>query len=351
MYFTEDTFNCHYCFFSANDIPATSDIENIALKGNYVVIGPWIETMPSNDEIYGLLQKNRIPAHLKPELMLYYEHLSVISYYQSWEALLIMIGDYLYDDEKKFNIAYIKDDQGIESVDYSPKQDDSLSLKLINKLYEDETNLLDAIQAGNTRQALICMAKLSQYRPPQRAQEKNRDSKSYLLALNTLARKAVQNSSVHPFHIHTMSNDFARQIENAERQGEFYSICETMIRCYCSLVQEYSLKNYSSVVRNVINEVEFNLKKPLSLSLLSRQFNIDPSNLSHHFTREMGMTLTDFINLKRLEKSCYLLLNSALYVQEIAEECGYQDVNYFIRLFKRKYGKTPGEYRNHALGK
>jgi len=40
-----------------------------------------------------------------------------------------------------------------------------------------------------------------------------------------------------------------------------------------------------------------------------------------------------------------------LYVQEIAEECGYQDVNYFIRLFKRKYEKTPGEYRNHALGR
>jgi AraC-like DNA-binding protein len=100
------------------------------------------------------------------------------------------------------------------------------------------------------------------------------------------------------------------------------------------------------VVRNVINTVEFNLKEPLSLSILAGQLNIDPSNLSHHFTHEMGMTLTDFINLKRLEHARRLLSGSALYIQEIAEECGYQDVNYFIRLFKRKYGKTPREYRN-----
>jgi YesN/AraC family two-component response regulator len=148
-----------------------------------------------------------------------------------------------------------------------------------------------------------------------------------------------------------MSNDFARQIEAAERLGEMNSINETMIRCYCTLVQEYSLEKYSSVVRNVINAVEFNLKEPLSLSALSKQFNIDPSNLSHHFTHEMGMTLTDFINQKRLEKASHLLAKSCLYVQEIAEECGYQDVNYFIRLFKRKYGRTPREYRNLVLGK
>jgi YesN/AraC family two-component response regulator len=119
-----------------------------------------------------------------------------------------------------------------------------------------------------------------------------------------------------------------------------------MIHRYCALVQEYSLGKFSTAVRNTINFVEFNLKEPLSLSILAKQFNIDPSNLSHCFTREMGMTLTDFINMKRLEHAKHLLAGSGMYIQEIAEECGFQDINYLCRLFKRKYGKTPREYRN-----
>ena len=39
------------------------------------------------------------------------------------------------------------------------------------------------------------------------------------------------------------------------------------------------------------------------------------------------------------------LLGTGLQIQEIADQCGFFDVNYFIRLFKRKYGKAPGEYR------
>jgi YesN/AraC family two-component response regulator len=173
-----------------------------------------------------------------------------------------------------------------------------------------------------------------------------RNGKNYLLALNTLLRKTVQDSAVHPIHIHTVSNDFAQQIEAADRMEELTSVSETMVRRYCSLVREYSLGKYSLAVRNVIIAVEFNLKEPLSLSILARQFGIDPSNLSHQFTREMGITLTAFINKKRLEYAKHLLAGSALYIQEIAEECGFQDINYFCRLFKRKYGMTPNKYRH-----
>jgi YesN/AraC family two-component response regulator len=239
-------------------------------------------------------------------------------------------------------------DPGDPSAEYNPKQDDSLSLRLIEKLYKDEDTFLDAIKAGDTKRALQCLAKLSQYQHPQRAPQKIRNGKIYLLALNTLARKAVHGSFVHPLHIHTVANDFAKKIEAVEREGELGSISETMICRYCSLVQEYSLRKYSEVVRNVLNFVEFNLKEPLSLNLLAEQFHITPSCLSRKFASELDMTLTDFINMKRLEHARYLLGGSTLHIDEISDECGYQDVNYFIRLFKRKYGMAPNKYR-HSL--
>ncbi|GHV18771.1 hypothetical protein FACS189493_8350 [Spirochaetia bacterium] len=91
--------------------------------------------------------------------------------------------------------------------------------------------------------------------------------------------------------------------------------------------------------------MEFNLKESLTLSILAKQFNIGSSNLSHYFTGETGMTLTEYINRKRLEYAKFLLGSSGMYIHEIAEECGFQDGNYFIRLFKREYGKTPKDYQ------
>jgi transcriptional regulator GlxA family with amidase domain len=106
-------------------------------------------------------------------------------------------------------------------------------------------------------------------------------------------------------------------------------------------MQEYSLRKYSEVVRNVLNLVEFNLKKPLSLNLLTRHFNIVLACLSRYFANELGITLMDFINLKRLEHARHLLAGSMSPVDKIAEECSFHDVNYFIRLFKWKYRIPP----------
>ena len=292
-----------------------------------------------------MLLKNSIPYYLKPELAQYFNHLPLVSFRQSWEGLLVTLAENIHDAENQFDINYTRFETGDPAGKYSPKQDVSLSMKFIETLYHDEDIFLNAIKAGDSRRALQCTTKFRQYRPPQRASEKIRDAKSHLLALNTLVRKAVQESSVHPMHIHTVSTDFARQIEATEREPELGPITETMIRRYCSLVQEYSLAKYSEVVRNIINTVEFNLKEPLSLSILSKQFNIDPSNLSHHFARETGMTLTDFINRKRLKHACHLLSSSAMYIADIAEDCGYQDINYFTRLFKRQFGLSPRDYR------
>jgi YesN/AraC family two-component response regulator len=345
MYFTKDQYGCHYCFFSIQpESPAIYD----EIIGGAVIIGPWIETLPNNADIDNVLQKTGIPYHLKPELAQYFDHLPLISFYRCWEGLLTILARYIHNKKKKFHIRYLQFDPSDPSGGYSPKQGVSLSLQLIEKLYKEEDDFMNAIKAGDTGRALQCLARLGQYQHPPRSPQKIRSGKNYLLDLNTLAREIVRETSVHPLHIHTVSTDFAQQIEAAKQEGELISICEIMIRRYCSLVQEYSLKKYSSVVRNIINAVEFNLKEPISPSMLAKQFNIDPSNLSHHFSREMGMNLTDFINMKRLEYARHLLTGSALYIDEIAEECGYQDVNYFIRLFKRKYGMTPNKYR-HSL--
>jgi AraC-like DNA-binding protein len=335
LYMAEDTYNCHYCLWKLNEI------------GGYCVIGPWIEVLPTAGDIDELLQKNSIPQHLRPELEQYFNNLPLISSPMCWEAMLVTIIEHIFGNGA-VRVSYQKFEFGNTENEFSPEQDSVLPVHFIEELYKNEDALLDAVRTGNTNRALQRAAHFSYYRAPERAAEKFRSGKGYMLTLNTLFRKTVQSSYVHPMHIHTLSSDFARRIEAAVKPSELNYLFDSMIRRYCALVQEHSLGKYSPVIRNVLNTVEFNLREPLSLSILAEQCHIDPSNLAHQFKRELGVSITYYINFRRLELA-KTLLGSGLYIQEIAEQCGFLDVNYFTRLFKRQFGISPREYRTKKM--
>ena len=210
--------------------------------------------------------------------------------------------------------------------------------------YENENALLKAIGEGNSQQALRLLGGFRGYRGERRTEDILRDRKNGLIILNSLARKAVESSFVHPAHIHAVSGDFARRIE-AAGMAELIRISEVMICRYCALVNQFSLHRYSRLIRNVINFVDFNLKEPLSLNYLAGQCNVNASYLSSQFKKEKGITLTGYITEKRMEYAVSLLRGSPLIIQEIAEQCGFLEDNYFRRLFKRQFGISPTEYR------
>jgi transcriptional regulator GlxA family with amidase domain len=63
------------------------------------------------------------------------------------------------------------------------------------------------------------------------------------------------------------------------------------------------------------------------------------------FTKATGMTPLDYVQALRLEEAKQLLETGDLPVEAIAEEVGYQDTSFFGRLFRRKVGLTPQQYR------
>ncbi|MDR2784369.1 MAG: hypothetical protein LBB83_00480, partial [Treponema sp.] len=271
LYMVEDTYTCHYCFLKYN-------FDGRGGGGNYCVIGPWIENMPASADIDEMLQEKLIPQYLRPEIEQYLNNQPLIQFSLCWEAMLVTLASHICGSTT-FTVSYQTFESGNTERGYSPEQDSVLPVHFIEELYKQEDALLDAIRTGNTKMALQRIAHFSYYRTPKRAAEKFRNSKSYLLTLNTLFRKTVRSSYVHPMHIHTLSSDFARHIETAVKPSELNYLLDSMVRRYCALVQEHALGKYSQAVRKVLNTVEFNLREPFTLSVLAEQCHIDPSNL------------------------------------------------------------------------
>ncbi|MDR0708902.1 MAG: AraC family transcriptional regulator [Spirochaetaceae bacterium] len=339
-----DLYGCRYCFFRFPPPPPPHNIvETIFTAG---IIGPWQEKNPEEDDISAVCERLNIPAHLRSEVSIYLNAVPPINFPHSWERLLSTGISYLYGGETPLRISRHEPtmDGPPPPEAYSPKPDAALTQELIKKRYDNETILLDAVTEGDVDKAFRCMVGLKEPRSDLWTADKLRNGKNYVIVMDTLLRKAVEKGCVHPAHIDATSAYFARHIESAASQSDLRRIAESMIRRYCALVRKFSLRGYSSLIRNVINMVDFNLQEPLSLSSLAKHFNVNRCNLSAQFKCEKGITLTDYINTKRMEHAASLFRSSGNYIQEVAEQCGFMDTNYFSRLFKRHFGLSPREF-------
>ena len=82
----------------------------------------------------------------------------------------------------------------------------------------------------------------------------------------------------------------------------------------------------------------------LNVNRLGDIFHLSSSYLSKTFKQQTGKILRDYILNIRL-KNAEMLLQSDLKLEEIARRCGFIDAGTFIRAFKKRYGTTPGKYR------
>ena len=68
-------------------------------------------------------------------------------------------------------------------------------------------------------------------------------------------------------------------------------------------------------------------------------------NLSRKFKKETGQSLTDYINKLRIKEALYMMENHNLSITDIAYMTGFNDVNYFTKVFKKYKRMTPSSYR------
>ena len=151
---------------------------------------------------------------------------------------------------------------------------------------------------------------------------------------------------MHPLYLDRSSSAFARKIEQLDAAAGTVELMQDMTRSYCRLVKKYALQNYSSPVQKCVVCIDTDLTQDLSLGRLSKLQNISPAYLSALFRKETGQTLTDYVNLKRVEYAKKLLRQTDLQVQTVAQHCGILDIHYFSRVFKKYTTQSPKEYRN-----
>ncbi|MDR6885233.1 helix-turn-helix domain-containing protein [Bacillus sp. 3255] len=82
-----------------------------------------------------------------------------------------------------------------------------------------------------------------------------------------------------------------------------------------------------------------------SVQMMADHFSLSASYVSRLFKEHTGQTITDYMNLIRINNAKRLLRESNASIKDIVQQVGYFDTSSFIRKFKAEVGVTPGEYR------
>lgn len=99
----------------------------------------------------------------------------------------------------------------------------------------------------------------------------------------------------------------------------------------------------------VADHVRKNLHENITVSTLSKIAYMSEPHFFRCFKQRFGITPVEFINEQRIKAAKKMLKNTDLNVSEVGFACGFNNLNYFLKMFKRITGLTPARFRKSAL--
>lgn len=109
-----------------------------------------------------------------------------------------------------------------------------------------------------------------------------------------------------------------------------------------NFIKNFNDYNLSDPVEYTMHYMREHIYESISLTDLAHKLNMSASGLSTKFKRTTGFSPKEYFNMIKLKKSKELLATQN--VTEVCYDLGFNNISYFIDLFKRHFGETPKKY-------
>ena len=103
-------------------------------------------------------------------------------------------------------------------------------------------------------------------------------------------------------------------------------------------------------IKRVREYIEDNYREDIALQDIAGVFGYSDVYFCKLFKQNFDMNFIAYLNEYRMDIAKKLLADPLINIKDISTKAGYRDANYFTRLFKRKTGMTPSEYRSGVMG-
>ncbi|WP_113393354.1 AraC family transcriptional regulator [Rhizobium sp. SYY.PMSO] len=142
-----------------------------------------------------------------------------------------------------------------------------------------------------------------------------------------------------------------RLVKGAETPASASAVAyEAAMALYDDVFGSHAFAADRSAMQIVIDHIHANLDKPLPVGELARVSGLSRAHFSRVFAESEGVPPAEFVLQQRMQRAAKLLAKAAFIpVKEVAIMSGFDDANYFSKVFRRIYGINPTEFRTTGM--
>ncbi len=142
-----------------------------------------------------------------------------------------------------------------------------------------------------------------------------------------------------------LSSTFLKDVGRYETTEEIDLVAIKTFDLFLQAIKRNSNASNSLSIRGIKDYILENYRGNISLEEICDAVFLSPNYASKIFKDDEGMTIMDYVVKVKLEEAKRLLRIPGISVEDIAEKLGYSDPSYFTKVFRRKIGVTPTQYR------
>jgi len=222
----------------------------------------------------------------------------------------------------------------------------SEELEYVKMNYEVEDQILRIIENGDVESAKDFNTKNIMIKLPKRAANDSlRNLKTRLTILNTICNRAAIRGGIDIQLGHQISTNYGITIEHMKSIFDSVALTNEIVVSYARAVKEYSLNEYSKLIKKAILLIRINLTRKYTLTDLANDLYISKEHLSRRFKKETNMTVANYSNYSKIIEAKKLLDEKSQSIINISNMLGFSNSSYFSKVFKEIVGITPIKYK------
>lgn len=172
--------------------------------------------------------------------------------------------------------------------------------------------------------------------------------KARVLELIVMLSRSAIDGGADVEQIFALNNNYIREVESFSTLEKLSVWLTGVINRFVSYVFEFNDVKHIDIIHKITAYIKDNYMHKITLNDVAEHVYLSKSYVSKIFKKEMNVTLTEYINNIRIEKSRVLLLDSSLSLADVANLVGFEDQSYYNKIFKSKVGVSPGKYREKS---
>lgn len=166
----------------------------------------------------------------------------------------------------------------------------------------------------------------------------------YMDIINSVFKAALDTNTAFD-DLSELSFKFFEQLNRLQTMDEIYRWLEDTIGKTIDVLEKYKNSRKRKVIERAVEYINKHYSEPITLNIISEKFFMNASYFCKVFKEEMGESFTKYLINLRIQKAKELMNDPTIRIYEIAAMVGYEDVQYFTKIFKSIQGVTPMQYR------